>query len=154
LPKQSIEVEGLARAHPDQAHATLYGDLIFTSLIGPRSASGDIGQQTREALQNLQQVLEAAGSSLKHLLKVTVYLGDRNGYAAMLEAYSAVVKVSHAWSCVLVQGLPAQEGRLVGVEAVAYRPRAEPVEGDIRVRVRVDLGEALKGGGGGSETNK
>jgi len=49
--------------------------------------SDDIRAQTRQVLENLQQVLQAAGSELGKVLKVTVYLTDIAEFAAMNEAY-------------------------------------------------------------------
>jgi len=41
-------------------------------------------------LKNLGAVLEAAGSSLKSVVKVNVFLADMNDFAAMNEAYGKV----------------------------------------------------------------
>jgi 2-iminobutanoate/2-iminopropanoate deaminase len=43
--------------------------------------------QTRQALQNLRSVLEAAGSGLGEVLKTTVFLKDMNDFAAMNDVY-------------------------------------------------------------------
>jgi 2-iminobutanoate/2-iminopropanoate deaminase len=48
---------------------------------------GDVAQQTDLVLRNLAQVLEAAGSSLGHVVKTTVFLSDMNDFAAMNEVY-------------------------------------------------------------------
>lgn len=49
---------------------------------------GDIREQTRRALDNLSGVLAAAGSSLHHAVKTTVYLSDMNDFPAMNEVYA------------------------------------------------------------------
>jgi 2-iminobutanoate/2-iminopropanoate deaminase len=49
---------------------------------------GDIEVQTARALENLKAVLEAAGSSLERTVKTTVFLADRNDFAAMNRAYA------------------------------------------------------------------
>lgn len=49
---------------------------------------GDVRVETRQVLQNLSGVLEAAGSGLDLALKVTVYLADMNDFAAMNEVYA------------------------------------------------------------------
>src|SRR5207253_8890549 len=47
----------------------------------------DIRQQTQRVLENLTGILEAAGSNLHHVVKTTVFLKDRNEFAAMNEVY-------------------------------------------------------------------
>src|ERR1019366_4557636 len=48
---------------------------------------GDIQSETRQALQNISAILEAAGSSLKDVVRVGVFLADMNDFAAMNEVY-------------------------------------------------------------------
>jgi len=58
--------------------------------IDPRTGQivdEDIVVQTRQALQNLQSVLEAAGSGLSAVIKTTVFLKDMNDFAAMNDVY-------------------------------------------------------------------
>jgi len=50
--------------------------------------TGGIAEQTARALDNLKAIVEAAGSSLDHAVKVTVFLKDMNDFAAMNEAYA------------------------------------------------------------------
>ncbi len=47
----------------------------------------EIVAQTRQALENLRSVLEAAGSGLGAVLKTTVFLKDMNDFAAMNDVY-------------------------------------------------------------------
>ena len=48
----------------------------------------DIRQQTERTLQNLKAILEAAGVSLSHVVKTTVFLKDMNDFTAMNETYA------------------------------------------------------------------
>ena len=48
---------------------------------------GTINEQTDRALSNLSEVLQAAGSSLQHVVKTTVFLADMNDFAAMNKVY-------------------------------------------------------------------
>src|SRR5208337_4393339 len=48
---------------------------------------GDIQAETRRTLQNIRAILEAAGSSLKDVVRVGVFLADMNDFAAMNEIY-------------------------------------------------------------------
>jgi len=49
---------------------------------------GGIREQTRQVLDNIQALLVASGSSLRHVVKTTVYLQDINEFAIMNEIYS------------------------------------------------------------------
>jgi len=48
----------------------------------------DIRQQTERVLENLKAILEAAGVSLSHVVKTTVFLKDMNDFTAMNEIYA------------------------------------------------------------------
>jgi 2-iminobutanoate/2-iminopropanoate deaminase len=51
--------------------------------------SGGAQEQTQRVLENVQAVLEAAGSSLEKVVKAQVFLKDLNDFAAMNEVYSS-----------------------------------------------------------------
>lgn len=70
------------------------GNMIFVSGQVPLDpASGEliddrgIRAQTRRALLNLQGILQAAGASLSHVVRVTVFLKDMNEFAEMNAVY-------------------------------------------------------------------
>jgi 2-iminobutanoate/2-iminopropanoate deaminase len=49
---------------------------------------GDIASETRRTLQNIQAILEAAGSSLRDVVRVGVFLADIKDFDAMNAVYS------------------------------------------------------------------
>lgn len=51
-------------------------------------AGVDVRQQTERVLENLKAILEAAGTSLSHVVKTTVFLKDMNDFPAMNETYA------------------------------------------------------------------
>lgn len=51
-----------------------------------------IGEQTRQVLNNLKAVIEAAGGTLADVVKTTVYLKDFNDFALMNEVYQQYFK--------------------------------------------------------------
>ncbi len=58
--------------------------------VNPRTNEfeyGDIQSETRQTLENIRAILEAAGSSLKEVVRVGVFLADLNDFAAMNEVY-------------------------------------------------------------------
>lgn len=72
---------------------------------------GSIADQTRRCLENLGAVLEAAGSSLVHMVKVTVYLADIADYPEFNSAYEDFVGAEPpARAAVAVAGLPRGAG--------------------------------------------
>ncbi len=80
---------------------------------------GGIEAETRQALTNLQRVLEAAGASLDHVVKVTVFLQDIGDFAKMNEVYSTFFRAPYpARAAVQVAALP--KGARVEIEAIAY----------------------------------
>jgi 2-iminobutanoate/2-iminopropanoate deaminase len=59
--------------------------------LDPKSGElvgADVRQQTERVLDNLKAILEAAGVSLSHVVKTTVFLKDMNDFAAMNEIYA------------------------------------------------------------------
>ncbi|MGQ9866739.1 MAG: RidA family protein [Pseudanabaenaceae cyanobacterium] len=104
------------------------GNLVFTAgqvAIDPATGqlTGDITAQTTQVLQNLQAVLQAAGSDLAHVVKTTVFLADMNDFAAMNTIYAQnFPDPAPARSCVQAARLPL--GALVEIEAIAVVPPA------------------------------
>ena len=75
------------------SQAVVSGNFVFTSgqiAIEPNTsqiAEGGIEKQAIQVMENLKQVLLAAGSSLEKAVKVTVYLTDMNDFAKMNSVY-------------------------------------------------------------------
>ena len=83
---------------------------------------GGIEAQTRQSLANLQAILEAAGSSLADVVKVTVFLIDMTEFKAMNGVYAEFFPDSPpARSAVQVGALPL--GARVEIEAIAQTSR-------------------------------
>lgn len=49
---------------------------------------GSVAEQTELVLSNLRAVVEAAGSSMDHVVKTTVFLSDMNTFSEMNEVYA------------------------------------------------------------------
>ena len=93
--------------------------------IDPKSGGlvgGDIKAQTRQVIKNIEQVLIAAGSSLKSVFKTTVFLKDMNEFAAMNEVYGEYFgSTAPARSTVEVARLP--KDAKIEIEVVALVER-------------------------------
>jgi 2-iminobutanoate/2-iminopropanoate deaminase len=80
-------------------------------------ADGGIQGQTRQALNNIKAVLEAAGSSMDNVVKTTVFLSDINNFAAMNEVYATFFGSNPPARSTVQVVLPL--GALIEIEAVA-----------------------------------
>ena len=79
---------------------------------------GGITEQTRRVLDNLKAVLEASGSSLDQVIKVTVFLKNIADFSAMNEVYAEFLgNAKPARSTVAVAELP--RNALVEIDLVA-----------------------------------
>ena len=80
--------------------------------------SGGVGEQTRRCLTSLRAVLQAGGSSLDNVVKVTAYLTDMNDFPQFNEVYSEFfTKDPPARATVGVAALP--KGARVEVDCIA-----------------------------------
>lgn len=80
--------------------------------------SGGVEAETRQALTNLKNILEASGSSLEHVVKTTVFLKDMADFPKMNAIYTEYFHENPpARSTVQVAALP--KNALVEIEAVA-----------------------------------
>ena len=99
--------------------------LVFTSgqlgLIPETGeyAGPDVESQARQALKNVQAILEAGGSSMDKVLKTIVYLTDMADFAKVNAIYAEFFKEGclPARTCFACVGLP--KGGLIEVEAIA-----------------------------------
>ena len=98
--------------------------LVFCSGQVPLDAatgellSSTVAEETRKCMDNLAAVLDAAGTSWVHVVKVTAYLTDMNDFAEFNEVYGEYVGAEPpARATVGVSALP--KGARVEVECVA-----------------------------------
>jgi 2-iminobutanoate/2-iminopropanoate deaminase len=97
-----VFVSGQLALRPD--HAEIVGD--------------SIGEQTEQVLDNLQAILEEAGSSLDRLVKTTVFLVDLDDFQGMNEVYARRVgQPAPARATVEISNLPS--GAKLEIEAIA-----------------------------------
>ena len=89
---QEIKTDKAPQAIGPYAQAVKVGNMLYTSgqiALRPDGSmnDGDVVAQTEQVLTNLTHVLEAAGGSLKNVIKTTVFLADMNDFVAMNEVY-------------------------------------------------------------------
>lgn len=86
-----------------------------------KMVAGDAADQARQALENLKAILEEAGASLVHVVKVTIFLKDMADFKRVNEVYASYFPEQQpARSTFQVAALPVDG--LVEIEAVAIVP--------------------------------
>lgn len=124
MQKQIVVAENAPQAIGPYSAGVKVGNFVYTAGqlgIDPASGAfvaGGVEAETRQALQNLRAVLEAAGSCLENVIKTTVFLRDMNDFALMNSVYAQFFTENFpARSAVQVARLPRDAA--VEIEAVA-----------------------------------
>jgi len=125
MSKQIVSTENAPKAIGPYSAGVKAGDFVYTAGqlgIDPATGSfveGGIEAETRQAMNNLRAVLEAAGASLENVVKTTVFLRDMNDFAAMNAVYAEFFTADFpARSAVQVARLPKDAA--VEIEAIAF----------------------------------
>jgi len=100
------------------------GNMVYTAGQVPlvpatgKLVSDDVAAQTRQSMENVAAVLEAAGTSLANVVKTTIFVTDISQFGTVNEVYgSFFASDPPARSTVQVAALPL--GAQVEIEAVA-----------------------------------
>jgi len=121
--KKVVQTEKAPKAIGPYSQAIRTESLVFTAgQIGldPATAElveGGIEEQTRQALTNLRNVLEAAGSALNYVVKTTVFLKDMNDFPKMNAVYAEFFSGAYPARSTVAVTLP--KNGLVEIEAIA-----------------------------------
>lgn len=125
--KRIIKTQNAPATKAPYSQAVAFKDLLFTSGQCPKDSktgklsNGDIEEQVRLTLDNLNSVVEAGGSSLNDVLKVTVFLAEMDDFDAMNRVYEEYFTDDKpARSCIQAAKLPF--GIKVEIEAIAWIP--------------------------------
>ena len=137
LTQQSAVLSGKARPRGTFPHFRRAGDFIFVSGTSARRADDsiagattdangravlDIRTQTRAVLENIRDILVAAGAALSDVVEVSTFLVDMADFAAYNLVYSEFFGYQGpARTTVAVAALPHPQ-LLIEIKAVAYRP--------------------------------
>jgi 2-iminobutanoate/2-iminopropanoate deaminase len=127
MKREIVHTDKAPKAIGPYSQAIRTDSMIFAAgQTGIDPATGDlipggVEEQTRQVLTNLQNVIEAAGSSFKYVVKTTVFLKDMGDFAKMNAIYAEYFGENPpARSTIAVAGLP--KGGLVEIEAIALIP--------------------------------
>ena len=123
MNRQIIQTDNAPGAVGPYSQGTRTDQMVFTAGQIPldpatgKMVAGDIQDQTRQSLKNLQAVLEAAGAGLDSVMKTTVFLQDMGEFKLMNEIYAEFFPDNPpARSAVEVAALPL--GARVEIEAI------------------------------------
>ena len=104
------------------------GDFVFVSGQGPldpvtrQVVSDDLAGQTRVTLDNVNKVLEAAGTSLANVVKVGVFLRDMKDFDTFNRVFREYFKgVQPARTT--VEAAAPRKGVNIEIDAIAWVPR-------------------------------
>ncbi len=123
---KKISTDKAPRAIGPYSQAVVSGGFVFLSgqiALEPSSGEvvkGDIAVQTRQVVNNITAVLEAAGCTINDVVKTTVYLKDIRDFGDMNLVYEEFFKNKPARSAVEVSNLP--KGVMVEIECIAAIP--------------------------------
>ncbi|MDR6998466.1 RidA family protein [Neobacillus niacini] len=121
--KNTISTNNAPGAIGPYSQAVKMGDLLFVSGQLPIHPSTNempesVAEQTKQSLENVKAILEAAGSDLQHVVKTTVFLQDMNTFTQMNEVYQSHFTGNYpARSAVEISRLP--KDALVEIEVIA-----------------------------------
>jgi len=133
MNKKQLFPDKLSETSGPYSHGTLVSlsdvDLIFVSgqvsvdAKGNTVGKGDAAVQTEQVLKNLQGVLEASGTSLAHVVKVTVFLRNIEDRNAVAEVRKRFFKDNLPASTLVEVSKLVDQDWLIEIEAIAVAPR-------------------------------
>ncbi|KAL8630419.1 hypothetical protein Q9189_003903, partial [Teloschistes chrysophthalmus] len=104
---------------------------IGMSPITKQLVETGVGDRTAQALNNLSAVLEEAGSSLKNVVKVNIFLSDMTNFAAMNRVYNTFfAEPKPCRTCVAVKELPMKTD--VEIECIAHLPAQNRLDAQLQ----------------------
>ncbi len=125
MNKQVVQTPKVPPARVPLSQAIKAGDWVFASgqlgldVATGKLVPGGIAAETRQVCENLKAILEAAGSSLDKVVKVTIYMADLGELMAMNEVFSRYFPVDPpartTFQCAALVG-----GARVEIEAIAF----------------------------------
>jgi 2-iminobutanoate/2-iminopropanoate deaminase len=121
-----IQTDDAPQAIGPYSQAIKVGGMIYTSGQIALTPSGEMREsgirtQTQQVLDNLKQVLEAAGSSLGHVVKTTIYLVNMEDFHEVNTIYGRYFSDhAPARSTVAVKALP--KNAHIEIECMALAP--------------------------------
>lgn len=134
---ESKVIAGKAKPRGKYPHVKRAGDFLIVSGTSSRRADNsiagaevdefgtthlDVRMQTRTVIENVRDILKAAGARLEDVVEVTTYLVNMNDFAGYNEVYGEFFGYDGpARTTVAVHQLPHPH-LLIEIRAMAYKP--------------------------------
>ena len=125
MKREVIHTNNAPGAIGPYSQGIIVGDFVYTSgQIPINPATGvmetDIKLATKQSMENVKAILEAAGTSLENVVKTSIFLKDLNDFATVNEVYGTYFTENPpARSCVQVAKLP--KDAVIEIEAIATK---------------------------------
>lgn len=125
MKREVINTKNAPGAIGPYSQGIIVGDFVYTSgQIPINPATGvmetDIKVATKQSMENVKAILEAAGTSLENVVKTSIFLKDLNDFAIVNEIYGTYFTENPpARSCVQVAKLP--KDAVIEIEAIAAK---------------------------------
>lgn len=122
-----IQTDNAPRAGGHYSQAVVAGGLVFVAgqlpfdPARPGVLDPDVGAQAAQALKNVRHVLEAAGSSMRHIVNATIFVTDIGHWSAVDQAYAEALGEHRPARAVAVSA-QLHYGALVEVQVTAEMP--------------------------------
>lgn len=121
---KTVHTDSAPAAIGPYSQAIVIGDVVYTAGQIPLDPAtmqiigSTVEEQTARVFENLQAILEAAGASLRSVIKTTVFLSDMNEFTAMNEVYARAFG-DHKPARSTVQAARLPKDVKVEIEAIA-----------------------------------
>jgi 2-iminobutanoate/2-iminopropanoate deaminase len=126
MPGKVISTDKAVKPVGPYSQAVRAGDLLYISgtvPIDPKTGEvveREIKTQTRQVMESIRAILEAAGATMNDLVKVNVHLSDANDWPVMNEVYREFFD-DYLPARMAMEAKPPLEF-LVDIDAIAYLP--------------------------------
>ncbi len=123
--RKVVHTAGAPAAVGPYSQGVIAGPLLFTAMQIPLDPAGgalvspeDTAGQARQVLENIRAIVEAAGSSLDRVVRVTVYLQDMADFGTVNQVYATYfAQDPPARAALAAAALP--KGARVAMDAIA-----------------------------------
>lgn len=124
--KKNIQTNKAPQAVGPYQQGVIYNAVVYTSGQLPlcpltNMMPATIEEQTKQALENCKAVLEAGGSDLNHVLKVTVFVLNMDHFATINQIYATYFQKGHYPARSLVQVTRLPKDAQIEIEMIGYQ---------------------------------
>ena len=125
MAKNAFNAEGAPAAVGPYSHAAWAGNTLLVSGQIALDQNGklltsDIKTETKQVLENVKTIIQAAGLTMDHIVKCSIFLNDMDNFTSENEVYAGYFPSNPpARECVAVRTLPKHVN--VEISVIAYK---------------------------------